>query len=114
MGHQTRFLGSILVLVGATVVGCVTTPPERAEMVSGASYKDIGDRIVRYRQQAAELRRLAASFAWEAEWETRQAGGDSDRARRKLQVAEDTWAAADEADDMARRYREQLPHNLVY
>lgn len=113
---ENRMMCSIGKLIVSLVMatGCTTTNMDYSSIAAVTNYKEVGDRVAQYRQQASELRNAAARFEWEAEWYVQRAGKDSQQAKQKQELAKQTWAAAAEADALAREYRSQLPHNFVY
>ncbi len=114
MRKQIVLLIGGCVIAVAMLMGCTAGPTDQTLTISTTNYKEIGDRTIQYRRQAAELRNAAARFEWEAEQYAQQAGKDSEQAQQKRELAKQTWAAAAEADALAREYRKQLPHNFVY
>lgn len=113
--RQPHFLlGSVLFLVAAVMAGCATGSFEQGATAGPAISKDPGDLAFRYRLQAAELRAVAQRLEFEAQWYAKQGGPDSEQAKRSREMAKEVWAAADEADQVGRQYRSQLPHNQVY
>ncbi len=114
MRMQSFLLGSGLFLLATVAVGCATGSDERTITPAAAVSKDPGDLAFRYRLQAAELSALAQRLEFEAQWHAKQGGPDSEQAKRSREMAKEVWAAADEADQLGRQYRSQLPHNQVY
>jgi hypothetical protein len=76
-------------------------------------YKSPSEAAFHYRQQAAELRDMAQRLELEAEWYAAVAK-DEERAKRTREMAKSFRATADAADQQAREYRRQVPHNQVY
>ena len=64
-----------------------------------------------YRSQATDLKLIAERYAREAEFEARELGFDPALARKSREMAKQFWAEALEADQLARDYQYQLPHN---
>jgi hypothetical protein len=60
------------------------------------------------------LNDLAQRYEIEAEAKTRELGRETKEAKRNRTLAKDARAEAQEADELAREYRRQLPHNMVY
>lgn len=114
MRTQSFLLGSGLLLLATVVAGCATDSAERTIAPAAAVSKDPGDMAFRYRLQAAELHAMAQRLEFEAAWYAKQGGQDSGQAKRSQEMAKEMRAAADEADQLAREYRNQLPHNQVY
>jgi hypothetical protein len=108
------FLGSALFLVAAVIAGCTTGPAGRTVTEGAAVSRDLGDKAFHYRRQAAELSAMAQRLEFEAQWYAREGGQDSERAKRARELAKEVRSAAEEADQLAREYRSQLPHNQVY
>ena len=78
------------------------------------SSRDAGNLAFAYRQQAKVLRDVASRLEVEADLYQQQLGADHERTRQSREAANAAWAAAEEADDMARTYQQQLPHGRVY
>jgi len=78
------------------------------------SSRDAGNLAFTYRQQAKLLRDVASRLEVEGAWYQQQLGGDHERTRQSREAANAAWAAAEEADEMARTYQQQLPHGRVY
>jgi hypothetical protein len=114
MRTQSFLFGSCLFLLATVVPGCSTDSAERTITPSAAVSKNPGDLAFHYRLQAEELRAMAQRLELEAAWYAKQGGQDSEQAKRSQEMAKGMWAAADEADELAREYRSQLPHNQVY
>jgi len=79
-----------------------------------ASSRDAGNLVFVYRRQAKVLRDVASRLEVEAALYQQQLGADHEWTRESREAANATWAAAEEADEMARTYQEQLPHGRVY
>ncbi|MEW6543289.1 MAG: hypothetical protein AB1411_06720 [Nitrospirota bacterium] len=107
-------LGSGLLLSAVIVAGCPAGPPERKATPDVSLSKSPADLAFEYRRQAAMFRNMAARLELEAGWHAKQGGQDSEQAKRSREMAKEMRSAADEADQMAREYRSQLPHNQVY
>lgn len=114
MRTQSFLLGSGLFLLAAVAAGCATDSADRTTTPASAVSKDPGDTAFRYRLQAAELSAMAQRLEFEAEWYAKQGGPGSELAKRNREMAKEMRAAADEADQLGRQYRRQLPHNQVY
>ncbi|MDE3226719.1 MAG: hypothetical protein KGN30_15060 [Nitrospirota bacterium] len=114
MEHRMMsFIGTLMASL-VMAAGCSTTSMDNSNIAAATNYKEIGDRVAQYRQRASELRSAAARLEWEAGRFAAQAGKVSEQAQQKMELAKQTWAAADEADAVAREYRKQLPHTMVY
>jgi hypothetical protein len=103
-----------VMLLGVLLVGCATDTMESASRSCGSNYACLRDMATQYRQQAQRLNDLAQRYEIEAEAKTRELGQDSEEAKRNRTLAKDARAEAQEADELAREYRRQLPHNMVY
>lgn len=73
-----------------------------------------GDLAFQHRRQATGLRELAQRYELEATALAAMKGAVHEDTLRSRELAKTLWAAADEADQTAREYRRQLPHNRVY
>ncbi|MGH9782927.1 MAG: hypothetical protein ACRD88_01975, partial [Terriglobia bacterium] len=67
-----------------------------------------------YRRQAKVLRDVASRIEVEAALYQQQLGPDHERTRESREAANAAWAAAEEADEMARTYQQQFPNGRVY
>ncbi|BCA54604.1 hypothetical protein W02_17440 [Nitrospira sp. KM1] len=109
-------LGAVFVVM--LMSGCAlgldqATETPHDEVVKGMSQREAGDSVFKYRSQAAELRSMAARYELEAQQFIRLRGEGDEQARRSLDNAKVLWAAADEADELAREYRSQVPHAQI-
>ncbi len=122
MLHARVSLLALSVAVIAMTIGaqsCATKSPETmsttgAQATATAPGPAMGksDLIFQYREQAAELRGMASRLEFEAEvYAQRQ---EQEQAQRSRDLAKDMRTAADTADEQAREYRRQLPHNQAY
>lgn len=66
-----------------------------------------------YRQQAIETSELARRIALEASVFSHQLGPDHEESVRRLARVKELLAAAEEADELARTYRRQVPHGQM-
>ena len=115
---RVRALMSGLTIIVATAAtgGCASdrlaTPVSSGEAVTLVTAQEAVDQDFRYRQQATVLRDVARSLELEAQvamqWpDSKQEGTIF---MRKAQAMR---AAADTAEETARKYRRQAPHNQV-
>lgn len=93
--------------ITAAADDATTTAPSVGQ--NGYSNADL---VFKYRGQAAELRNEARRLEIEAEFYS-QHPEDQDLAKRNLELAKKMRKAADVAEDKARDYRAQVPHNQV-
>ena len=118
--HPTVLLGSSLFFAAALLAGCAAEPNAKAVSQPSvlahhdASSRDAGNLVFVYRRQAKVLRDVASRLEVEAARYQQQLGADHVWTRESREAANATWAAAEEADEMARTYQEQLPHGRVY
>jgi hypothetical protein len=112
---QVILLGG-MVFVGAIIAGCASAPgpTEPAAMSCGNDYACLKDATFRYRQQAVQLSALAERYEIEAEAKAKELGQDAEQVKRDRDLAKQYWSEAQQADELAREYRRQLPHNVVY
>ena len=66
-----------------------------------------------YRQRAAENSALATRLELEAAVFSRQLGPDHEESTRRLAQVKELLAASEEADELSRAYRRQVPHGQV-
>ena len=118
--HSTVLLGSSLFFAAALLAGCAAEQNAKAESQSSvlaqhdASSRDAENLAFAYRRQAKILRDVASRLEVEATLYQQHLGADHEWARQSREAANATWAAAEEADEMARTYQQQLPHGRVY
>ena len=118
--HPAVLLGSSLFFTAAVLAGCATEP--NAKSVSqtsvltehSVSSRDAGNLAFVYSRQAKVLRDVASRLEVETARYQQQLGADHEWTRQSREAANATWAAAEEADEMARTYQQQLPHGRVY
>jgi hypothetical protein len=117
--HTAMFLGSSLVVAAAVLVGCAAEPNANAVARSSVltqhrvSSRDAGNLASAYRRQAQVLRDVASRFEVETALYQQQLGADADRTRESREAANAAWAAAEEADEIARTYQQQSPQARV-
>ena len=118
--YPAVLLGSSLFFAAALLAGCAAEPNAKAVSQPSvlahhdASSRDAGNLVFVYRRQAKVLRDVASRLEVEAALYQQQLGADHEWTRESREAANATWAAAEEADEMARTYQEQLPHGRVY
>ena len=113
-------LGSSLCFAAVLLAGCATEP--NAKVVSqlsvltehSVSSRDAGNLAFVYRRQAKVLRDVASRLEVEAVLYQHQLGADHERTRESREAANAAWAAAEEADEVARTYQQQLPQGRGY
>lgn len=107
-------LGSVLMLAISGVTGCTTAPSTGQGETKVRLVQQPGDRAFESRRQAMDLRELARRYELEATALAAIKGAEHEDTLRSRGLAKTFWAAADEADQAARAYRRQIPHNRVY
>jgi len=118
--HPAGLLGSSLFFAAALLAGCAAEPNAKAvSQLSvltehSVSSRDAGNLAFAYRRQAKVLRDVASRLEVEAALYQQQLGADHERTRESREAANAAWAAAEEADEMARTYQQQFPHGRVY
>ena len=118
--HPAMLLGSSLVVAAAVLAGCAAEPNANAISRSSVltqhrvSSRDAGNMAFAYRRQAKVLRDVASRFEVETALYQQQLGADDDRTRESREAANAAWAAAEEADEIARTYQQQSPQGRVY
>ena len=106
------FLGGGVLFAGALLTGCATTGASDAVGTPcGSDYHCTRDLMFQYRQQASALSMMAERYAREADLKARELGQDSAEVKKSQEMAKKLWAEAQEADQRARDYQYQLPHN---
>ena len=114
MKPTTIILGSVLMFAVTGVTGCATTAPDAQRGTQISRTQQAGDLAFQHRRQAMDLRELAQRYELEATALAAMKGAVHGDTLRSRELAKTFWAAADEADQTAREYRRQLPHNRVY
>lgn len=104
---QLTLAGSF-VLFGALMTGCATTD-QPAVRQCGSDYSCLSDMAFKYRQEADRLSTLAHRYEIEAAATT---GQDAEAVKHQRDLAQTYWSEAQQADELAREYRRQLPHNM--
>lgn len=118
--HPAVLLGSSLLVAAAVLASCAAEPNANAVSRSSVltphsvSARDAGNLAFAYRRQAKVLRDVASRLEVEAALYLQQLGADHDRTRESREAANAAWAAAEEADEMARTYQQQSPQGRVY
>jgi sugar phosphate isomerase/epimerase len=117
--HPVVLLGRSVFFVVAVLAGCAAEPNAKAVSQSSvltlhyASSRDAGYLAFAYRHQAEVLRDLASRLEVEAALSQEQLGANDERSRQSREAANAVWAAAEEADEIARSYQQQLAHGRV-
>ena len=118
--HPAMLLGSSLVVAATVLAGCVAEPSANTAARSSVltqhrvSARDAGNLAFAYRHQAKVLRDVASRFEIETALYQQQLGADDDRTRKSREAANAAWAAAEEADEVARTYQQQSPQGRMY
>lgn len=115
-GHTMKWLNVSLrggvVLAGALVAGCAAETTHPLATSCGSNYTCLKDMTFQYRLQAAQLSGLAQRYEIEAEAKSRELGQEAEQVKHHRDLAAQYWSEAQQADELARQYRSQLPHNM--
>ena len=111
MNNRQSF-GIGLVVAGVLLTGAPAGAGEARGTACGRSdYECMRDLMFHYRSQATDLKMIAERYAREADFEAKALGLDSADVQKSREMAKKFWAQAQEADQLARDYQYQLPHN---
>jgi hypothetical protein len=111
--QSTSMMGAVL--AGIVLAGCSAGLNQQSKTSPcGADYTCLSNSALQYRQQAAQLSALADRYEMDAQVQSKQSGMQAEAVKRNRDLAKQYRAEAQEADELARQYRSQLPHNLVY
>lgn len=118
MTPNRLLVGSALALA-ITAAGCASqigsTPAvPGTEAPTMVTQREARDLTFQYRQRAREFEELAQQMEVEAQWYGARFGEQDERAKNSRDKAKELWMAAEEADRIARTYRQQMPHGQVY
>ena len=100
-----------LVALVSQVTACAIEGPASQQATCGSDNHCIKDLMFHYRQQAADLNVLADRYARQADLKAQELGTTSDAANASRDLAKRFSRQAQEADQLAREYQRQLPHN---
>jgi len=114
MTYTGLIIGGALMLALSGVVGCAGPPSPEPRASQVPMSQDAGDLAFQYKRQATTLHELAQRYDLEARLLWSLKGGQHPETLGKLDLARSLWAQAEEADDLARAYRRQIPHNRTY
>ena len=114
MTHTGLIIGGALMLALAGTVGCAGTLSPDTRASQAPMSQDAGDLAFQYKRQATTLREMAHRYGLEAQLLASLKGSQHAETLGKLDLARSLWAQAEEADDLARAYRRQMPHNRIY
>lgn len=103
-----------VILVGSIMMGCAADIQQQGSIDCGSNYTCLTNAAFQYRQQAAQLSTLAERYETEADLKTKELGNNAEEAQRQRALAKQYWTEAQQADELARQYRNRLPHNMVY
>jgi len=101
------------------VTGCASDLPHPVDgqpalqPVKVVSHEQARQLAFTYRRQATDLRQLAQRMEYEALWYSGQLGANHEESTRRQLQAKNVLSAADEADDLARAYQQQVPHGQM-
>ena len=109
MNISKTIASSFAVLGLCVLVGCATSTDTARMATSG---REASELAFQYRQQAADLRHMAARLELEAQIHTQR--HEAEQAKRTSELAKEARASADAAEEQAREYRRQVPHGMVY
>ena len=110
--NKRQGLGIGLLLAGVLLTGAPAGAGETlATACGGSDYDCMRDLMLQYRSQANYLTMIAERYAREADFEAKELGLDSTEVQKSREMAKKFWARAQEADQLARDYQYQLPHN---
>lgn len=110
--RHTLFTGRSMIIAAVLMAGCAANLPATVQ-VRAVSQSEARDLVFKYRQQASDLGELARRQEVEAQWYAGHFGPTDERVRVSREKAQQLWAAANEADQLARDYRLQVPHGQV-
>jgi len=108
-----------LVLAMSVAAGCAAVDRQQAGQFSDAgrasavSQREASDLAFQYRRQAAEYRDMADRLELEVQMYLSQKSETSEDVTQRFERAKSFRAAAEQADERAREYRGQTPHNQV-
>jgi len=100
---------SFAVLALFVMTGCAASTDTFRMARSG---REASELAFQYRQQAADLRQMAARLEMEAQVYAQR--NEAEPAKRASEMAKDMRVSADAAEEQAREYRRQVPHGMVY
>lgn len=101
------------VLIGLLIAGCTTQASTLPATSCGTNYECLRATEFQYRQQAAEFTALAQRYEIEAEAKSRELGQEAEQVKHHRDLASQYWSEAEQADELARQYRRQMPHNVI-
>lgn len=113
MKRSRALFTSGIVLVGTMVGACATGTTQPVSTSCGGNYTCLKDTAFEYRQQAERLTALAQRYEIEADAKAAELGQEAEQVKRSRDLAMQYRSEAREADEMARQYRSQLPHNVM-
>ncbi|HEU4683272.1 MAG TPA: hypothetical protein VFS39_02055 [Nitrospira sp.] len=106
-------------IVGGTLIaillsGCAGDLSQVQPTTCGSDYNCLATKALQYRQQAMQMGAMAERYELEADVHAKRLGAEAEEVKHSRELAQQYRSGATEADDLARQYRSQLPHNLVY
>lgn len=102
-----------VVLAGIIMLaGCAAERTQSEATSCGTDYTCLTNTAFHYRQQAEYLSALAERYDLEADVNAKELGQDTPEVKHNRTLAKQFWSEAEQADELAREYRQQLPHNL--
>ena len=100
---------TVMLLVG----GCAGGGQEFGSMGMASPQQQAASQRTDYRTQANALREMADRRQLEANLLTRELGATGPSVEKKLRLAEELRAAAEDADNKARSLSRNVPHGMV-
>lgn len=117
---RSYFITATAFAMAGLMAACATqqAPMAQSQSVQArpqvVTQHEASELALRYGQQATQYRELATRFDTEAQWYGGRFGGQDSQAQQSLKKAQLLWAAAEEAERIAREYRRQVPHGRMY
>jgi hypothetical protein len=118
--RTTNALLGVGAIIAALAAGCAEVTPQDSVISQSivapkpVSQREAANQAFEYRRQAAELRGIARRLELETNIYKKQGGEPSERTRAGLEQANAMWAAAEEAEQVAREYQRQVPHGQAF
>lgn len=103
------------VLACSVLAGCAADGSQPYAATCGAAdYSCKSHAAFQYRQQAESYSALAHRSQQEADIQAARFGENSPEVQNQRKLAQQYWAESEQAEELARQLREELPHNVVH
>ncbi len=108
-------LGGGVILASGMLAGCASDVSQsHTAACNAADYRCMSQASFQYQQQAERYSALADRYQQEADFQATQLGENAPEVQKQRTLAKQYWAEWEQADALARQFRQELPHNMAH